>query len=44
MDELAWKAIFIGWSPPTKEEELGKEVPMSELEWSTEEDTQSSNN
>ena len=44
MDELAWKVVLTGWSLYTKENELGKEVPKNELEWTTEEDKKSSNN
>ena len=44
MDELAWKAILISWTPPTRKDESGNDVPKSELEWSTEEDKQPSNN
>ena len=44
MDELAWKAVLTGWSPPTKEDESGQEVPKRELEWTIEENMESSNN
>ena len=44
MDELAWKVVITYWSPPSKEDESGKAVPKSELEWSIEEEKQSFNN
>ena len=44
MDELAWKALMTDWSHPMKEDESGNEFPKSELEWKTEEDTQSPDN
>ena len=43
MGELAWKTVLTGWSPSTKENESSKEVPKSELEWTIEENTWSSN-
>ena len=44
MDELAWKAVLTGWTPPTKKDESGNEVPKSELDWIAEENKQLSNN
>ena len=44
MDELAWKAVLTGWTPPTKKVESGNKVPKSKLDWTTEEDKLSSNN
>ena len=41
MDELAWKAILTDW---TKKDESGSEVPKSELDWTVEENKQTSNN
>ena len=32
IDELYWKAFLIGWTPPTKKDESGNEVPKSELD------------
>ena len=31
MDELAWKVVLTNWTPPTKKDESGKDVPKSEL-------------
>ena len=44
VDELAWKSMMTGWSPPTKKDELGNNVHRSELEWSTKEDKLPSSN
>ena len=35
MDKLSRKAVLIGWTPPTKKDKLGNEVPKSELDWTT---------
>ena len=43
MDELNWKAFLTGQPPPTKKDKLENNVPKIELEWSPEEDKQSSN-
>ena len=38
MNDLTWKAILTGRTPPTKKDDPGNNVPQSELEWSSEED------
>ena len=43
MDDLAWKVVFSGCTPSTEKEELEKDLPKRELDWSVEEDKQSSN-
>ena len=32
MDELAWKVVLTGWTPPTKKYESRNDVPKIELE------------
>ena len=44
MDELAWKAVLTGWTPPVEKDESSKEVHKSELNKTVEEDKQLSNN
>ena len=43
-DELTWKVVLTGWTPPTKKDELGNEFPKRKLDWTAKENKQSSNN